>query len=234
MICFKRGLNCLWMPPDAEATGASKPSPVILFLHGVGERGRGEAELSLVAKWGLPRLRADRRALTEGSFPFLVATPQCPPDRTWLDPDVLAGLDRLLEQAIAAGEIYPDGLFVAGFSMGGIGAYGMAFLWPGRFAALVSVCGACPLPGRLEELADLPQWLAWAEDDEIAYLTEGSRYIAGSLARHGRLVARPYRLGPAGGVGAHARTADAAFAEPELYRWLLSRRRPGIPARNSI
>jgi hypothetical protein len=78
--------------------------------------------------------------------------------------------------------------------MGGIGAFGMALRGSGRFAALISVCGACPLPERLEELADLPQWVAWAEDDEIAYLTEGSRRIADSLARHGRLVARPYRL----------------------------------------
>ena len=61
--------------------------------------------------------------------------------------------------------------------------------------------------------------MAWAEDDEIAYLTQGSRAIAARLGGRGCFVARPYKLG-ANGIGAHARTADAAFAEPELYRWL--------------
>ena len=227
MIRFQRGRNCLWIPPDHEATGTDQPPPVILFLHGVGERGRGGSELPLAGRWGLPKLRAEGRTLTEGPFPFLVVALQCPPERTWLDADVLAGLDLLLDDMVAEGEADPARLYVAGFSMGGIGAYGMALLWPDRFAALVSVCGACSWPGRLEELARLSQWVAWAEDDEIAYLTEGSRHIAASLVRHGRLVARPYRLGAAGGVGAHALTGDAAFAEPELYRWLLARGRAG-------
>ena len=195
---------------------------------------RGGSELPWAARWGLPKLRAEGRTLTDEPFPFLVAAPQCPPDRTWLDPDVLAGLDCLLHDATATGAADPARLCVAGFSMGGIGAFGMALRGSGRFAALISVCGACPSPERLEELADLPQWVAWAEDDEIAYLTDGSRRIADSLARHGRLVARPYRLGPAGGVGAHARTADAAFAEPELYRWLLATIAPDKPARKVV
>ncbi len=231
MIRFERGRNCLWMPPDAKATGGGERPPAILFLHGVGERGRGGSDLPWAARWGLPKLRAQGRTLTDEPFPFLVAAPQCPPDRTWLDPDVLAGLDCLLDDATATGAAHPARLCVAGFSMGGIGAFGMALRGSGRFAALISVCGACPLPERLEELANLPQWVAWADDDEIAYLTEGSRRIADGLARHGRLVARPYRLGPAGGVGAHARTADAAFAEPELYRWLLATIAPDKPAR---
>ena len=230
MKWFERGRNCLWIPPDAEATGVGQPPPAILFLHGVGERGRGDSELPLVANWGLPKLRANRRPPTDGPFPFLVTAPQCPPDRTWLDEDVRAGLDLLLDEITGAGAADPARLCVAGFSMGGIGAYGLALHRPWRFAALVSVCGACPSPERLKELAHLPQWVAWAEDDEIAYLTEGSRAIAACFAHHGSLVARPFRLGPAGAVGAHARTADAAFAEPELYRWLVAR--PGTAATN--
>jgi hypothetical protein len=109
-------------------------------------------------------------------------------------------------------------LVVAGFSMGGIGAFCLALHSPHRFAALVSVCGACEQPDRLDALAHLPQWIAWAEDDEIARLTEGSQQVVARLQRYGRLIARPYRLGRAGSEGAHVRTADAAFAEAELYR----------------
>lgn len=57
MIRFERGRNCLWMPPDHKAIGAGQPPPVILFLHGAGERGRGGSELPRAARWGLPKLR---------------------------------------------------------------------------------------------------------------------------------------------------------------------------------
>lgn len=79
MIRFERGRNCLWMPPDHKAIGAGQPPPVILFLHGAGERGRGGSELPRAARWGLPKLRAEGRTLTDEPFPFLVAAPQCPP-----------------------------------------------------------------------------------------------------------------------------------------------------------
>ena len=152
----------------------------------------------------------------------MLAAPQCPPDRTWGDEEVMAALDVMLEDMVASGEADPARLIVAGFSMGGYGAYGAALRWPSRFAALVSVCGKCLEPERLDELAALPQWVAWAEDDEITHLTHGSKQIVERLARHGRLVARAYCVGALGADGAHPRTADAAFAEPDLYRWLLA------------
>jgi predicted peptidase len=172
----------------------------------------------------LPKLRLGRRALADGPFPFLVVAPQCPSERTWCDEDVLEALDILLTDIVGAGQADPAGLAVAGFSMGGYGAYCAALRRPERFAALVSVCGCCLEPERLSELAHLPQWIAWADDDEITRLTEGSRDIvrrlSPSLSAEGRLVARAYQLGASGGEGAHVRTADAAFSEKALYQWL--------------
>ena len=117
MIRFERGRDCLWMLPAKAAGGGERP-PAILFLHGVGERGRGGSELPWAARWGLPKLRAEGRTLTDEPFPFLVAAPQCPPDRTWLDPDVLAGLDCLLttrrrpEQPIRRASAWPGSAWV--------------------------------------------------------------------------------------------------------------------------
>jgi predicted peptidase len=155
-------------------------------------------------------------------LPFLVVAPQCPGDARWCDPAVLAALERLLDRLVADGEADARRLVVSGFSMGGIGAFCLALRAPRRFAALVSVCGACEEPERLEELAHLPQWIAWAEDDELTRLTKGSREVVKRLQKSGNLIARPYRLGSSGGDSAHARTADAAFAEPDLYQWLAS------------
>jgi predicted peptidase len=155
-------------------------------------------------------------------LPFLVVAPQCPGDAHWCDPAVLAALGRLADRLVEDREADARRLAVAGFSMGGIGAFCLALQAPRRFAALVSVCGACEEPERLEELAHLPQWIAWAEDDEIVRLSVGSREVVARLQKYGKLIARPYCLGPSGEGGAHARTADAAFAEPDLYRWLAS------------
>ena len=218
MIRFERGRTCLWLPPDGGRP--SSPPPAILFLHGVGERGAGGSDLGLVGSWGLPKLRSESPSSVFADFPFLVVAPQCPASSRWCDGDVLEALNVLAEEIAASGEADPQRLAVAGFSMGGIGAFCLAMHAPRRFGALVSVCGACEQPERLHDLAHLPMWIAWAEDDEIAHLTTGSRQVVERMRGHGEVVSRPYRLGRMHGCGAHVRTADAAFAEPELYRWL--------------
>lgn len=219
MLHFQRGENCLWLPPADADPAHSGPLPLLLFLHGIGERGWGGGDLPLVGRWGLPKLLAgnDAPAL---SLPYPVVAPQCPGDARWCDPPVLAALGRLLDRLVEDGEADAQRLVVAGFSMGGIGAFCLGLQSPHRFAALVSVCGACEEPDRLEELAHLPQWIAWAEDDEIERLSAGSREVVARLQRYGNLIAKPYRLGPLGEEGAHVRTADAAYVEPALHQWL--------------
>ncbi len=220
VIRFEKDRSCLWFPADARSSTGAEKTPAILFLHGIGERGFGGADLPLVARWGLPKFRVEGRHLLDSRFPFLVVAPQCPPDRTWCDPDVLDGLHCLLEEMTASGQADPERLYPTGFSMGGVGVFCLALRWPTRFAAIASICGACMTPERMTELSHLPMWIAYGEDDEIGYLTEGSRDIVARLSRFGRLVDRPYRIGASGEIGAHARTCDAACAEPELYRWL--------------
>jgi predicted peptidase len=222
---FVEGQNLLIYPPDPEAGADAAPPPVILFLHGMGERGEGGPELAAAARWGLPKVRAEGRRITETPFPFLVVVPQCPKANTWCDEAALHALDHLVDGLVAErGD--RSRLYLSGFSMGGIGAFCLALRQPHRFAALASVCGACTTPDALPRLSHLPLWIAYGEDDEIGELTVGSRQIVAALGGHGRLVEKPYRLGHKGGLGPHVRTADAAYAELELYRWLLSHRLP--------
>ncbi len=228
---FVEGVNLVNYPPDADPSSetvadAARRVPVILFLHGMGERGDRPADLPTVSRWGLTKFRAEKRRLPGRPFPFRVVAPQCPTTSTWSDAEVQMGLDQLIDDVLAQ-----DGdaarLYLSGFSMGGIGAFCLALRRPRRFAALACVCGACPTPRALPELAHLPLWIAYGEDDEIVELTAGSREIVTRLASHGRLVEKAYRLGHRGGQGPHVRTCDAAFAEPALYDWLLSHRRDG-------
>jgi predicted peptidase len=218
MLTFRRDANCLWVP--ADACSRARPAPTILFLHGIGERGTGGLELPAVRRWGLPKLRKLGGLLTNRPFPYLVLAPQCPPNRLWCDEDVMLALDQLLDNVTASGAVDPERLVVAGFSMGGIGAFCLALRHPHRFAALVPVCGRCLTPEELPVLAHLPTWIAWGEDDEIGELADGSRLAAEVLMPFGNTVARPFCLGAAGSQSAHARTADAAFADRALYGWL--------------
>lgn len=228
---FALGVNCLSLQPDPAAQQA--PPPMILFLHGIGERGRGGDDLERVHRWGLPKLRSTGSSLSDGAFPFLVIAPQCPPHRTWCDEDVLRAIDRLLDEVVASRLADPRRLIVAGFSMGAIGSFCLALRHPRRFAALVSVCGRCPIPDVLPELAALPTWIAYAEDDASAELTAGSQLAIDVLAPFGNVVPRAYRLGAIDHMSAHVRTADAAFAEAELYRWLARQQQAVQPPERS-
>ena len=68
MIRFEKDRSCLWFPADAGASTGGGEEPAILFLHGIGERGFGSDDLALVAKWGLPKFRAEGRRLLESPF----------------------------------------------------------------------------------------------------------------------------------------------------------------------
>lgn len=227
MIHFTSESNRLRFPPDSDAPTAAAGPPTILFLHGIGERGNGRADLRKVRDWGLPKFRAEGRRLTEDPFPFAVIAPQCPPDRIWCDDDVLDALDRLVDRIADTEGANGGRLHLSGFSMGGIGAFCMALRHPARFASLSSVCGRCLTPDALPALAGVPTWIAYAEDDEITELAHGSKIAVEHLERYGNVIERRYRLGHRGDLGPHVRTCDAAYAEPALYRWILAA--PRIP-----
>ena len=226
---FEENETALWFRPCVRNSTPKPPWPLIVFLHGIGERGTPglvTGTLEAVARWGLPKLRAKGQAVMSptdhGSFPFLVIAPQCPLDRTWCDPDMLQRLDGLIDQLVSDGTVDRRRLYLTGFSMGGIGTFCAALHRPHRFAAIAPVCGRCTAPHELQRLAHLPVWIAYAEDDEVADLSEGSEQAIRLLQPYGRLESRAYRLGAEGGLAAHVRTADQAYREPDLYTWLLS------------
>lgn len=221
MVCFREGVDCLSFPADSPARGSTRPPPLILFLHGIGERGRSGAELDRVTAWGLPKFRRQRTPLVDGAFPFLVVAPQCPPENTWCDEMILDALDRLVADLVENDRADPDRLFLTGFSMGGIGAFCLALRHPDRFAAVAIVCGRCPTPEALPALAGRPLWVAYADDDEIAELTAGSKQVIDTFAGSRHLTTRVFRLGWRDGLGPHVRTCDHAYAEPDLYHWFL-------------
>ncbi len=197
-------LEYLLYEPDAP-----EPLPLVLFLHGSGERG---SHLDDVKREGIPRLLAEGR-----DFPFAVVAPQCPDGVRWID--LLGDLGALLDEVMATGAVDPDRVYLIGMSMGAQGAWNLAAVAKERFAALVCVCGFTA-PWRARDLVGLPIWAFHGEEDPLVPISESERMVAW-LEREGATVT--FTRLP--GVGHDAWTP--VFDMPELYAWLLEQRREG-------
>ena len=99
----------LYLPRDYSAT-SKKSWPLMLFLHGAGERG---TNLTKVAAHGPPKLVAQGKK----DFPFIIVSPQCPIGQSWKNDTLLA----LLDDVITKYRVDTNRLYLTGLSMGGYG-----------------------------------------------------------------------------------------------------------------
>ncbi len=137
----QKGLSYLAYLPEP----LPQSPPLLLFLHGRGERGQNLEHLKL---HGLPK------ELEEGrEVPFIVIAPQCPLETRWTDHG--PALLRLLDEALERYHADPERIYLSGLSMGGEGAWFLASEYPERFAALAVVCGRS-FPERASRFAGLP------------------------------------------------------------------------------
>lgn len=182
--------------------------PLVLFLHGSGERGD---DLSLVAREGLPRRLADGLDL-----PAVVLAPQCPQGHVWAQH--FDALMALLERVVEAERVDPERVVVTGLSLGGASACHLASTHPERFAALAPMCGPWSWYHVTPAMARLPLW-AFHGDADAVVSVEDSR----------RLVARVRELGGEARLSEYAGVGHdvwrPAFGDPELLRWLVTQRR---------
>lgn len=120
------------LPPDLPTTS----TPLILSLHGIGERGAGGPELERVRTWGAPR-----RAAAGAQPPALLVSPQCPPDLRWSPATLLTLLDEIADRW----PVDPARIYLTGLSMGGTGCWDLIAAAPDRFAGAFIVCGRTDL-----------------------------------------------------------------------------------------
>lgn len=201
----------LWLPNGYDDV-AAQPWPLILFLHGSGERGD---DLVRVMDHGLPQRLSQDLAL-----PAIVAAPQCPLASDWTlqDDALLALLDELCTTYAAD----QRQIYLTGLSMGGRGAWRLAASNSHRFAALVPICGRRPDGVRsaetLRPLCDLPIWVFHGAQDQVVPVEEGDEMVAAL-----RTCGADVRYTRYPDIGHNAWTP--AYAEPELYTWMFSQRR---------
>ena len=211
--------------------------PVIVYLHGGGAQGR-DGLLPTVG--GLANdIRARRDA-----FPTIALFPQASPNATWSQSDMQDLVLRELEQTMAEFHGDPARIYLAGYSMGGVGAYRMAYRWPQKFAALIVMAGRVedssaagetvsganrklypylvdndPFAALAKQIKSLPTWLFHGDADESVPV-EQSRHMAAALQKVGTFVryTEYYR-------GLHQETPSRAFADTDMLTWLWQQHR---------
>jgi predicted esterase len=192
----------LHLPPNYQ----SQPRwPLILFLHGAGERGD---DLTLVQHEGLCEYLQ-----THPEFPFIVISPQCPAHNSWS----ASMLTDLLDEAMAKYAVDPDRVYVTGLSMGGFGTWDLAAATPQRFAAAVPIAGGDD-PGDAVRLRRLPLQVFHSSDDPIVPIREDQRIISALQAVGAEVTFTVY---PSFSHDSWTRTYD----NPDLWAWLLQQRR---------
>jgi len=197
----------LYLPRDYEADPRRK-LPLILFLHGMGERGNNELEL--VKKHGIPKIVEQKE-----DFPFIAVSPQCPKNSFWTAE--IEALNALLDEVIAKYRVDVDRIYLTGLSMGGYGAWSLAIAYPKRFAAIAPICGGGE-PSEVPVLKDVPVWVFHGEKDNLVPPEESKKMVDALKACGGDV---KFTLYPDADHDSWTRTYD----NPELYEWFLKHSR---------
>lgn len=192
----------LYLPKDYEQKASW---PLMLFLHGSGERGD---DLQRVKGSGPPKL------IEAGQqFPFIIVSPQCPNGRFWEPYELTALLDDIVEKY----KVDQDRIYVTGLSMGGFGTWALAIHTPNRFAALVPICGGGDT-NWAKRIAHIPAWVfVGAKDTAIS--VEVSQKMVDALKKKGG--DPKFTIYPDAGHDAWTET----YANPQVYEWLLQQKR---------
>jgi predicted peptidase len=205
----------------------SRQWPMILFLHGAGERGEDGLAQTQVGIGAAIRLRSDR-------FPAVVVMPQCRKGAMWTQPEMEAAALAALEAAIKQFRGDRTRLYLTGLSMGGYGTFALGARYPGKFAALVPICGGVRFPRRpnlptapepagdpyaetARKIGKTPIWIFHGGADPTVPVAE-SQKMAGALKTAG--TDPKYTEYP--GVGHNS--WDKAYGEPELWKWLFEQK----------
>jgi len=212
--------------PEGAEDGT--PLPLIVFLHGAGERG-DENERQLIHfgnRFADPAFAED--------FGGYVLAPQCPEGQRWaeaswneLPPPVvddepsesMREVMAILDHTLGTRNVDATRVYLTGLSMGGQGAWDLAIRWPETFAAVAPVCGGAD-PRAVAALKDVPVW-AWHGVDECAVPFERSRLMVEALRDAGgdpRFTELPEGTG-------HAAWNAAYATDSPLWPWLTSKAR---------
>jgi predicted peptidase len=148
------GYRYLEYLPEGYDADQTKHWPLIVFLHGSGERGD---KLELLKKHGPPKLIAAGQ-----NFPAVIVSLQCPSGQIW-NPH---GVHALTQSVIKSRRVDVDRVYLTGLSMGGFGTWETAMEYPDTYAALIPICGGAGVRFVMaERIKHIPEWIFHGEKD---------------------------------------------------------------------
>jgi len=208
----------LFLPRD-YASKKNEKWPLMLFLHGAGERGTNI--------WRADIHGPARYIATHPDFPFLMVAPLCPSNEVWSTGLLLGLLDGMESKY----RIDTHRVYLTGLSMGGFGTWELALAAPQRFAAVIPIAGGAndlPVvlartgfasPEQKAALQSLPVWAFHGAKDTVVDPDDSTRMIDG-LKKCGVAEAK-ITIYPDATHNSWQRT----YENPEIYDWLLQHRR---------
>lgn len=214
-----KGLPYRLYSPAAVEAGAKLP--LVVFLHGAGERGDDNRAQ---VKHGVP-------AFLKLKTPHFLIAPQCPKTKRWVEVDWSAASHKtpaepsepmtalldLLPALLKELPVDPARVYATGLSMGGYGTWDLLVRRPQLFAAGAPVCGGGDETAAAS-IAKVPQWIHHGDQDNVVK-TARSRNMVEALKKAGGMP----RYSEYPGVGHNA--WDKAYADPEFFAWLFAQKK---------
>ncbi len=195
----------LYLPADYGKD--NRAWPLLLFLHGSGERGKN---LNLVKHHGPPKL------LDAGwNPPFIVVSPQCPRIEEEWPTDML---NSLLDTLIQKYRVDTSRVYLTGLSMGGYATWKLAMEHPERFAAIAPICGGGD-PESVCAIRDVPVWAFHGARDKVVPVEEQQAVVDALIQCGGNVIFTVYR-------DATHNSWTRTYNNPKLYEWFLEHRKP--------
>lgn len=216
------GKTLLYQFMKPQKVDASKKYPLVVFLHGAGERGN-DNEAQLVH--GVPQFASKEN---REKYPCFLIAPQCPVSAKWAEvnwsanshtiPKEVSEPGRLtlllIETLLKEQPIDPKRIYITGLSMGGYGTWDLMARRPELFAAAAPVCGGAD-EATAEKIKHIPVWTFHGAKD-TAVKPQRSRNMIAALEKVG---AKPkYTEYPDVGHDSW----NPAYKDPEFYKWLFA------------
>ena len=194
---------------DSDGNYPGEPLPLVVFLHGSGERGSdNQLQMERALWFAEPRV--------QDKYPSFILAPQCPLERWWSPELQTKQVRAIIDRLMAEYPIDPDRVYITGLSMGGFGTWEMLYSNPGFFAAAAPVCGGYD-PALASAFATVPTWVFHGDADQ-AVEVENSRAMVKAL----RAIGAPVKYTEYPGVGHDSWTA--AYHDDEFIDWLFAQR----------
>lgn len=197
----------LYLPRDYKRDEAAT-WPLVVFLHGAGERGNDPQRLGV---HGIPREADEGR-----EFPFLVLAPQCPDSSVWImqQDQVMELISRICRDY----RVDPQRIYLTGISMGGFGTWEIAMAYPEVFAAIVPICGG-GMSWRADRLLSTPIWTFHGGKDDVVPIV-----YTEEMVRALRVLGNPVQFTVYPEAGHDCWTE--VYQREDIYEWLLEQYLP--------